>query len=301
MPDMLGNMRAFLLTVDTGTFSGAARKMRVAPSVVTKRVRQLEWAVRGKLFDRSTRSVKLTELGQQYLVSIRQVVREYDDIVSGATRSPQKIEGNIRIKGSYTPAMLELLPAIWQFQQKFPAVVLDVSLESRTINPVEENCDLAIGIMPQGGSYEGVIEEPLLSVSRVLCASPEYLASHPPPVTPQDLTTHDCIAYSQVDPAWIFKGPSGPVKVAVRPKVAANNNIVIFSAACAGCGIAIMSRLQAEPAIRAGKLVEVELPNYPVQELWLKAYIPETRSKLARVQTLMKELRAAVAVPKRLK
>jgi DNA-binding transcriptional LysR family regulator len=293
MPDMLANMRAFLLTVDAGTFSGAARKLRVAPSVVTKRIRQLEWVVRGQLFDRSTRSVKLTELGERSLVSIRQFVRQYDDIVSGETRASREMAGHIRVKGSYTHAMLELLPTIWGFRRKFPGVTLDVALENRTVNPLEEDCDVVIGIMPRQGSYDGVLEEPLQAVPRVLCASPDYLERCGAPAHPSEIPGHDCVAYSTVDPAWIFNAPSGPISVAIRPKIATNSNIVIFSAACAGGGLAILSRLQAGPALRMGQLQEV-LPDYPVSELWLKAYVPQTRTKLARVQALIKELRAAL-------
>jgi DNA-binding transcriptional LysR family regulator len=295
---MLSNMRAFLLTVDTGTFSAAARKMRVAPSVVTKRVRQLEWAVRGRLFDRSTRRVKLTELGEHYLISIRQMVRQYDDIVSGVARAPREMEGHLRVMGSYTHAMLELLPAIWGFQRKFPRVTLDLTLEERTLNPVEEGCDMVIGIHPGQGTFDGVLEEPLQPVPRVLCASPDYLRRRPAPTHPREIPGHDCIAYSRVDPAWIFNSPAGPLTVAIHPKIATNNNVVIFSAACAGNGLAILSRQQARPALLSGELVEV-LPEYPVSELWLKAYVPETRSKLARVQALIGELRAAL--PKRLR
>jgi len=294
MSDSLLNMRAFLRTADAGSFSAAAREIGVAPSVVTKRVRQLEWALRGQLFNRSTRSVKLTELGERYLVSIRQVVREYDDIVSGVMRASNEMEGHIRIKGSNTLAMVQLMPAIWGFQHKFPRVTLEVALMDRASNPIEDGFDITIGILQ--ASYDGVLEEPLQVVRRVLCASPDYLDRRGAPTHPRDIPDHDCIVYSIVDPSWIFNGPTGPVSVALRPRIVTNSNQVIFSAACAGSGLAILSRLQAEPALQSGQLVEV-LPDFPVSDFWLKAYVPATRSKLARIQALLAEIRASLAEP----
>jgi DNA-binding transcriptional LysR family regulator len=290
MADTILNMRAFLLTADKGSFSAAARELGVAPSVVTKRVRQLEWALHAPLLNRSTRSVRLTEVGERYLLAIRQMVREYDDIVSGVPRSAQEIEGHIRIQASNTQAMIALLPAVWAFQRKHPRITLDVAMMDRMANPIEEGFDIVFGIAP--GSYDGVLEEPLKVVPRVLCAAPDYLARRGAPAHPQQIPDHDCIVYSIVDPAWIFNGPAGPISVGLRPRIVTNSNVVIFNAACAGAGLAILSRLQAAATLESGELVEV-LPDFPVSDLWLKAFIPETRSKLARVQALLAEVRAA--------
>lgn len=98
MPDTLLNMKAFLSTSRGGSFSEAARQIGVATSVITKRVNQLEWALNAKLLERTTRSVKLTEIGERYLASIRDIVGEYDDMVAGIRRSPGELEGHVRIK-----------------------------------------------------------------------------------------------------------------------------------------------------------------------------------------------------------
>ena len=291
MPDTFLNMRAFLTTVDTGSFSAAARKLKVTPSVVTKRVSQLEWRLGCQLLERTTRHVKLTEFGEQYIVSVRRVVQQYDDIVSGVVRSANEVEGNIRVWAATTQAMLQLLPAIWTFQRKYPGITLEVSLVNNTVNPVEVGADVVFGM--RVGSYEGVVEEPLQAVQRVFCAAPEYLARRGTPTHPRDIPTHDCIAYSTIDPAWTFIEASGPVSVAIRPKIATNSNLVILSAACAGAGLAVLSRLQAEPALRTGQLVEV-MPERPLSDLWLKAYVPETRIKLPRIQALLAEVRKAL-------
>ena len=290
MSDTILNMRAFLLVAAAGSFSEAARQAEVAPSVITKRIRQLEWALKTPLFSRTTRSVKLTELGERYLASMRQVVREYDDIVGGVVRASSEIEGHIRVKGSTTQAMMELLPVLWAFQRKHPAITLDVVMMDRSVNPIEEGFDIVFGILQ--AAYDGVVEEPLRVVSRVLCASPDYLARRGVPQHPRDVPEHDCVAFSLVDPDWNFRGPNGPIRVALRPHIVTNSNSIILSAACGGQGLAILSRLQAGEALKSGQLLEV-LPDFPVSDFWLKAYVPERRMKLARVRALVDEIRSA--------
>jgi DNA-binding transcriptional LysR family regulator len=285
-------MRAFLLTASAGSFSEAARQLGVAPSVVTKRVGQLEWALKGQLLSRTTRKVALTELGERYVTSIRRVVQEYDDIVSGMTRASSEVEGHIRIKASTTQAMGRLFPVLWAFQRRHPRISLDVAMRDRPTNPVETGYDIVFGIMQ--APQEGVLEEPLFPIPRVLCAAPDYLERRGTPHHPREIADHDCVAYSLTESTWIFQAPAGPITVALRPHVATNSNVVIHDATCAGAGLGILSRQQAEPALASGQLVEV-MPDYPVSDVWLKAYVPENRLEIARVQALLADIRATVA------
>ena len=91
--DTILNMKAFLATARSGSFSEAARQLSVAPSVVSKRVNQLEWQLRARLLERTTRRVRLTEVGEQYLPTVRGIVTEYEDLVTGIQRSPGELEG----------------------------------------------------------------------------------------------------------------------------------------------------------------------------------------------------------------
>ena len=291
MPDTLLNMKAFLATARTGSFSEAARQLGVATSVVTKRVNQLEWALNAKLLKRTTRSVKLTEIGERYLANVRDIVGEYDDIVAGIRRSPNEIEGHVRVKAPVALTVMHLGKVFAAFQRDNPRITLDVVVSDRSVNPIEEGFDLALGIVP--ASYHGVVEEPLHAYPRVLCASPAYVRRRGAPSHPRDLVSHDCLVFSPVGPTWNFQSARGNVNVTVKPRLTASDSLVLATAACDGNGIAVISKLVALKALNAGQLVPL-LPDYPIPDHWLRALVPESRIGLARIQALMGSVRTAL-------
>ena len=290
MADSLLNMKAFLATARAGSFSEAGRQLGVAPSVITKRVGQLEWSLKATLLRRSTRCLALTEVGERYLDVIRQIVREYDEMAKGIMRSPNELEGQLRIKAPASPMAIDLAQLLSSFQIKYPRVTLDAVLVDRTVNPVEEGFDIVLTMMPS--SFDGVLEEPLHVFERVLCAAPSYLARRGHPRHARDLVNHDCIVFSAIGPAWTFEGRNGVTTVAVRPHLVTNNGALVIDSLCAGSGIAIASRTAVAERLKAGALVEL-LPQLQVPDLWLKALVPATRSNLARVQTLLGSIRDA--------
>ena len=290
MADSLLNMKAFLATARAGSFSEAGRQLAVAPSVITKRVGQLEWSLRTTLLHRSTRRLQLTEVGERYLDVIRQIVREYDEMAKGIMRSPNELEGQLRIKAPASPMAIDLAQVLSAFQIKYPRVTLDAVLVDRTVNPVEEGFDIVLTMMPS--SFDGVLEEPLHVFERVLCAAPSYLARRGHPRHVRELAHHDCIVFSPIGPAWTFEGRNGVTTVAVRPHLVTNNGALVIDSLCAGNGVAVVSRAAAASRLKSGALVEL-LPEYPIPDLWLKALVPATRSSLARVQTLLESIRDA--------
>jgi DNA-binding transcriptional LysR family regulator len=291
MPDTLLNMKAFLATARGGSFSEAARQIGVATSVITKRVNQLEWALNAKLLVRTTRSVKLTEIGERYFTSIRDMVGEYDNMVAGIRRSPGELEGHVRVKAPVALSTMHLGKVFAAFQRDNPRITLDVVLNDRSVNPVEEGFDIVLGIVP--ASYDGVIEEPLHVYPRLLCASPAYIRKHGAPEHPRDLVNHDCLAFSHAGTTWTFQSSKGNIDVTVKPRFMSNDSSVLVAAACDGNGIMVASKLAALSAIHAGKLVPL-LPDYPTTDLWLRALIPQSRIGLKRIQALMNVVREAL-------
>jgi len=290
MADSLLNMKAFLATARTGSFSEAGRQLGVAPSVITKRVGQLEWSLKATLLRRSTRRLALTEVGERYLDVIRQIVRDYDEMAKGIMRSPNELEGQLRIKAPASPMVIDLAQLLSSFQIRYPRVTLDAVLVDRTVNPVEEGFDIVLTMMPS--SFDGVLEEPLHVFERVLCAAPSYLARRGHPRHARDLVNHDCIVFSPIGPSWTFEGPNGVATVTVRPHLVTNNGALVIDSLCAGSGVAIASRTAVADRLKSGALVEL-LPELQVPDLWVKALVPATRSNLARVQTLLGSLRDA--------
>ena len=223
--DTILNMKAFLATARSGSFSEAARQLSVAPSVVSKRVNQLEWQLRARLLERTTRRVRLTEVGEQYLPTVRGIVTEYEDLVTGIQRSPGELEGHIRVKAPSALTRLHLGKVFTAFQQANARVTLEVVLIDRSVNPIEEGFDVVLSVLPS--SYEGVAEEALLAYPRVACASPAYLKQRGEPKHPRDLASHDCLVFQPAGTTWTFQSRRAPISVSVRPKFSSNDIQVI--------------------------------------------------------------------------
>jgi DNA-binding transcriptional LysR family regulator len=290
--DAFQNMRAFLATARCGSFSGAARELGVVASVVTKRVRQLEWQLKSELFHRTTRHVRLTEIGERYLPSIRDILTRYDEMSAGILKAPGEIEGHLRIKAPAATTVLFLGRAFTEFQAAYPRVTMEVVVMDRSVNPIEEGFDVAIGVF--SAAYEGVAEEPLSLYPRLLCASPDYLARYGTPRHPQDLTHHRCMLFQPSGSVWSFHTKRGDITINVNPHFSTNDADLLLSATRMGHGISVLSGIVAQPALRDGSIVPV-LQGYRLPDLSLKAWIPETRLHLKRVQALLGLIREEVS------
>jgi len=288
--DTILNMKAFLATARSGSFSEAARQLSVAPSVVSKRVNQLEWQLRSRLLERTTRRVRLTEVGEQYLPTIRGIITEYDDLVAGSLRAPGELEGQIRVKSPAALTNLHLGKVFTEFQRKHPRVTLEIVLIDRSVNPIEEGFDVVLGLLP--ASFDNVVEEALVPYPRIACASPKYLKQRGEPKHPRDLATHDCLVFQPAGSTWTFQSKRGPISVQVRPRFSSNDIHLIVETAKDGGGIAVLSKLISRQAMKQGALVPV-MQEFPLPDHWLKAFIPQSRLVVARVQALLAAVRGA--------
>lgn len=291
--DTVQNMRAFLAVCRRRSFVAAARDVGVAPSVLTKRVNQLEYRMKAKLLERTTRHVRPTELGEHYRSIMQRIVRDYEELVTGIQRAPSVLAGHIRIK---VPARLTeriLTPVLVRFRRQHPAVTLDVVVQDESVNPLEEGFDVAIDVM--NASYDETEQETFLSYPSIVCAAPDYLARRGHPLQPADLQNHDCLVFHASGPAWTFLSRKGPIVVNVTPCFASNDPDLLLAMACGGCGIGKLSLLLARDALNAGRLVPV-LSDYRTPELSLKAFVPRNRAQLARVRALLASIRAEIAV-----
>lgn len=286
--DMLLNIKAFLATAQTGSFSAAARQIGVAPSVVTKRVGQLEWRVRSQLFERTTRKVTLTEAGEKYMPKLRLLMADFDDTLSGIATVAGSLSGHIRVKVPTTIALLYVGKMLIAFQQNNPRISVEVVLMDRSVNPIEEGFDIAIGAMT--ASYRNAVDEPLCAYPRMICASPSYIARKGRPEHPTDLANHDCLIFLPTGSLWSFDSPRGAIQVGVSSIFSANDSQILLAAAQEGIGISILARHIAMPLISSGELVPL-LEEFPLSDLWLKALIPVNRINVPRIQALVSWLK----------
>lgn len=290
--DTLTNLKAFLSVARTGSFANAARELKVAPSVVTKRISQIEWRLKTPLFERSTRRVNLTPMGLRYLPAVQRAVADIDELFAELPATGGDLQGKLRIKAPGTLAVRLIGPLLEQFQQQYPLVSLELLTLDRSVNPVDEGFDIALTLMPD--TYAGVIEEPLCPMPRTLCATPSYVSRKGQPRHPRELAQHDILNFLPTGTTWMFEGDAGEIQVRVQPRLNTNEGQLLLSGVLAGNGIAWLSAYLSAEHLQSGALMPL-LPDFPIKQLWLKALVPENRIQVARVQALLQWLKAELA------
>lgn len=285
--DTLLNIRAFIAIAEGGSLSAAARKLNVAPSVISKRIGRLEDEMGSLLFVRTTRKAEITALGKRYLQRFRLLVQELDETLAGARRCTYDLEGHLRIKCPTTIAIAYFGRFFREFQARHANVSVEMVLVDRSVNPLEEGFDLALGAMPT--SYPDVVDIPLCIHENVLCAAPSYLERRGYPQHPRDLAQHDCLVVL-TSAVWVFESNQGDVIVPVRSSFSVNDGQVLHEAACHGAGITVIAEYVARESLKAGRLVSL-LPGYPAKALWLKALVPSSKVNQPLIHALIEELK----------
>ena len=282
--DTLDNMRTFISVVKAGSFSAAARGMDTVPSVVAKRINQLEHKMKASLFHRSTRRLELTTVGhrchERFLAIITEVDNAFKDIAGSGTR----LEERLRIKCPTTLTIIHFGDLLTRFQAAHPGIKLELVLLDRSVNPLEEAFDVAIGALPT--SYANVADIPLCPMPRTVIAAPGYLARAGTPADPRDLRDHDCLAFLATGTNWQFRRHGELVTVDVPTNFSVNDSHVLLRAVEDEMGIAMLARHIACASLEAGRVVEV-LADYPVPDLWVKALVPENRRKSPAIRALL--------------
>jgi DNA-binding transcriptional LysR family regulator len=282
--DAFLNIKTFVLVARYQGFTHAARQLDVVPSVVAKRIAQLEKALGAKLFDRTTRSVKLTEAGEKLYVRAGELVNSFDDLLESVDRDESKLVGHIRIAAPTTLTVAYLGQVFTDFLAKQDRITMDVVLQDDSVNPAERGFDLAIS--GRTASYEGVIDIPLCPTGAVLCAAPHYLERMGRPIHPTELSGHDCLAFRPSGLIWEFSGPRGVLHIEVAPRLVADDNMTLLRAATAGLGIVLLPRDIAGEALATGELVRL-LDGFAPAETWFKIYVPRRKRDVARIKALV--------------
>ena len=283
-------IKTFLQVARARSFSQAARQMQVVPSVVVKRITQLEKTVDAKLFVRTTRSMALTEAGEDLLHKSAGLVAELADVLTSVGRDEGQIKGTIRLLVPTTLNHMFLNQVLAQFMLRHPNVSLDVALMEKSVNPLEEGCDMVIS--GHSGSYPRVVDIALAAVNPVLCAAPVLFKTDKRPEHPSELATRPCLVYRPTDAHWRFESAKGPVTIDVLPRLVADDNYTLLQATLAGNGIAVLPRYVCQSALQSGQL-EIVMPAFTPMQNWFKAHIPQRKYKLARVQALVQWLQTS--------
>jgi len=282
--DTYQHLKTFSLVAAAGGFSEAARQLEVVPSVVAKRIAQLEAQLDTRLFERTTRSVRLTEAGERLYARAGGLIEGLDELMRSVGRDESKLEGHIRVMAPTTLTMTRLGEMFCEFLAQHERITMDIALVDRSTNPVEEGFDLAIS--GRSATYEGVVDVPLCPVEAVLCAAPGYLERRGVPAQPRELIEHDCLAFRPTGPSWQFQSNRGSITVDLRPRLMADDNGTLLRAARSGLGITSLPMYVAQDALADGTLVQL-LERFPLQATWFRAYVPRRKQATARVAALV--------------
>jgi DNA-binding transcriptional LysR family regulator len=285
------NITAFVRVARLGSFSAAARELGVAASVITKRITQLEKSLEAQLIVRSTRGLALTAAGDRFLPRFVRVLAEFEEIFGGAIGNGPRLEGHLRIKSPTTIATEFLGKVVAEFQVEHPGVSIDLVLMDRSVNPLEEGFDIALGALPV--SYPNVVDVPMCQYELVTCCAPAYLKGKSIPRHPTELVDYECLTTTLFRTTWVFESSRGAVSVEVHSRLHASDSRVLREAALRGLGIAILPRFLADESIREGALVPV-LPEFPVATFWLKALVPRMKMSRPVIRELVAYLKSGL-------
>lgn len=284
--DLLAGMAVFARVVDSGGISAAARDLRLSKSAVSKQLAALEDRLGARLLHRTTRRMSLTEAGAGFLEHCRRVVAEAEAAESAVGALQAVPRGVLRVNAPMTFGTMHLSAAIPDFMAQHPQVAVDLSLNDRMVDLVEEGFDVAVRIARLADS--SLVARKLAPARRVMVAAPSYLDRQGRPETLADLAGHDVLSYSYVSAVeeWRFIGPAGEEGVRVEGKLRANNGEILLAACLAGAGIAALPTFISGPSLRAGSLVRV-LPQYESAAFGIHAVWPASRHLSAKVRAFV--------------
>lgn len=288
--DTLINVKTFLVAARLGSFAAAARTLRVAPSVISKRIGQLEHEFKVPLFHRSTRELLLTVDGARLLPRCQKIITEFDTLRD--VHPKNAISGHLRVDAPGTVTSRVLGPIFCDFLALHPALDMDLRLIDRLDNPLDRGCDLAIGTRPS--TYDHILDVPLMPYPCAAYASRDYINQHGAPSHPRDLVDHSCLVSLLYGHVWHFYGNEGDFAVTVRPRLSVNDTIVLRQAVRQNLGIAVLPTSLVERDLAAGRL-ELLLPDFRPPPLWIKAQVFSQKTVKPSVRALLDFLRERLA------
>lgn len=289
MSQDLARIRAFVQVFDAGGFSSAARQHGRSKALLSKYVTDLEDYLGVRLMNRTTRKLSLTEAGEAYYREASQLLQQLDDL--DATISDQTAEprGLLRVSAPRNLGETTLAPAIFAFIARNPLMSVDLRLEDRYVDLVEESVDVALRISTLADS--SLIARKISDMKHVICGAPSLVQRVGLPTSGEALRNMPCILDTNMPShsSWRFIEDGKPVSVHVSGPARVNSPVAAMQAALAGLGFAVLPTYLADPHIAEGQLVRVledRMPEGPS----LQAVYPHRRHLAGKVRALIDHL-----------
>jgi DNA-binding transcriptional LysR family regulator len=276
-------MTVFVRVAKAGSFAGGARELGISRAMATKHIMQLEGSLGSRLFNRTTRSLNLTDVGASYLERCQQVLLDIEEMEAAVTHLQTEPRGVLKISAPPVIGATHITRAVVEFLKIHPDLKIDIVLQSNPGDLIDEGIDIAIFL----GALDdtSMVARRLATSPLVVCASPDYLAKYGVPKTPEDLADHSCLVNWAIAPRhkWQFRTESGLKIITVSGRIQANAAHSIRIAALNGLGLVMLPIYIVGSDIEKGTL-KVVLEDYPLPPLDIHAVYPHRKYLSAKVR-----------------
>ncbi|MEQ9462950.1 MAG: LysR substrate-binding domain-containing protein [Haliea sp.] len=295
--DDLNDVAVFVAVVDAGSFTRAAERLKVSRPVVSKQVSRLEDSLGVRLLNRTTRRLSLTEAGRIFHAQTSRGLEDIAEARAEVSRLQQQPRGVLRINVPMSFGILHIAPLLPAFMQQYPELTVEMDLNDRKLDVIEEGFDASVRISDLPDST--LVARRLAPCRHVIVAAPAYLERHGIPDRPEDLLEHEVLSYSlqQSAQAWHFLDSGGqPTQVAVAGRLQVNNSLALREALLAGMGIARTPTFLVGDDLRRGRLTTV-LDTCRSLELSIYIVYPQRRYLSPKVRAFADFLAAKIKDP----
>ncbi|MGJ8647035.1 MAG: LysR family transcriptional regulator [Marinomonas colpomeniae] len=254
---LLPDMAAFVAVVETGSFTKAAEKLGITPSGVSRQVSRMESVLSAVLVERTTRRQTITSVGMAVYEQCRNMLDSAKEAVVASESNTTEAKGRLRIAAPDAFAKQVLEPLLLEFMGLYPAICLHVQVTDLRVDPAYQNVDLVFNIAEQ--PYEHLVCKTLGSVRSILCASPQYLAEHGIPHSPENLVEHACLplGFFDGDNVWSFTQGEQKTVITVDGRYINNDADMRLKGVKQGFGIAPFPDFVVRDALEKGDVIEV--------------------------------------------
>lgn len=286
MTSKLDAIKSFVMTVETGSLSGASRKSGLSIATISRQITSLEERLGLKLLIRSTRKIVLTEEGNTYYSSVKNILNDLEHLEINLKDKSEEPSGNLHISAPTLFGRNYLIPILAEFTTLYPQINLEITLLDRPVDLLDEGIDIAIRI----GELEdsSLLRRELGKIRWVLCASPEYLKNNENPQNPNELIHHDCLVYSQTkaNNEWSFKDHNSVIKIKVPVKMRSNTLDAVVAFALKGRGIVMTPAWFVSEHIKDGSL-RILMPEYEMNPRPISALFTHNHLLAHKVRILL--------------
>ena len=293
--DLLDKMATFVRVIDVGSFSAAAKQLRLSPAAVSRQIATLEGELGISLLRRSTRRMAITPSGRLYYERCLRILRDVDE--AQAIGRGDAADGLLQVSASVTFGLARVVPHVRSLMLAHPGLRIDLRLEDRLVDLVVEDVDVAIRVGSPAPDRTDLIAQKLLEFPRVVVAAPEYLKRRGEPRTPEALAKHDGLT-NAADPAarasWSLGGEGREVRGRVNVVFSSNAPHALRELALAGAGLALLPRFLVADDLRRGALRHV-LPAWQSESVTANAIFRSKHKEAPRIRMLVEHLRRAYA------